>query len=118
MDETWARVVLVSGALLVAGALAVWQRRRATSKPERSIDAAGFDPGVYFFSSSACASCARARQKLEARLGDGFVEYNWEQAPGTFADLDVDAVPAVLIVDESGSATLFPGQPDRALRRV
>jgi hypothetical protein len=32
-----------------------------------------------------------------------------------FKDLGVDAVPATLIVGESGSSTLYPGRPDFAL---
>jgi len=76
-------------------------------------------PGVYFFSSSTCHTCEQARDKLDARLGqDGYTEYAWEDEPGPFGDFDVDAVPAVVILEEGGRGRLYPGQPDKALARL
>lgn len=114
MNEVWARAALVLGVLLVAGVISLLQRRQR--RPMRDIEAIGLPAGVYFFSSASCSTCTGAREKLQARLGDsGFTEFAWEESPGRFADLDVDAVPAVAIVDEHGRGRLYPGQPERAL---
>lgn len=115
MDEVWLRIGLILGALAVAASIALIQRRRARS-PVRSVEARGFDPGVYFFSSSACPTCSQARKKLNAALGDkGYIELVWEEEPGVFDDLGVDAVPAVVVVREDGRGKLYPGQPERVL---
>lgn len=118
MDEIWARVGLVFGALAVAGAISFLQWRR-TRRPVRTVEASDMAAGVYFFSSATCPTCERAREKLNARLGEnGYTEFVWENDPGPFANLDVDAVPAVAVLDESGRGRLYPGQPDRALARL
>lgn len=53
---------------------------------------------------------------MVAALGEtGFTEYVWEDDPGVFSELGIDAVPAVLVVGEDGRGRLYPGQPDRAL---
>lgn len=118
MDEFWARVGLVVGALAVAAGVSLIQRWR-TRRPIRAVEVADADPGVYFFSSSTCATCERAREKLDARLGEhGYTEYAWESEPGPFGDFDVDAVPAVVILEEGGRGRLYPGQPDKALSRL
>lgn len=115
MDEIWARVGLVLGALAVAGTISLIQRRR-TRRPVRSVKAADMAAGVYFFSSATCPTCERAREKLNDRLGeDGYTEFTWENEPDPFNTLDVDAVPAVAVLDEAGRGRLYPGQPDRAL---
>ncbi len=118
MTDVWLRVAVVGAALLVSGAIVVWMRRRAALRMEHPVDATGFEPGVYFFSSPSCSSCASARRKLEARLGDDYVELSWEESPEVFTDLQIDRVPAVMIVRSHGTARLFAGQPERALRRV
>ena len=118
MDEVWARAGLVAGALAVAGIVVLFQRSRARQTVKR-VSATGLEPGVYLFTSTTCSSCLQARETLEARLGEGrFRELNWEEASQTFEELGVDAVPAVMVVDGRGRARLFPGQPDRVLRRL
>lgn len=118
MDEIWVRLGLVVGVLAVAGCVILIQRARAR-RPIRTVEVAGKAPGVYFFSSSTCATCEQARDKLDARLGtNGYTEYAWEDDPGPFGDFDVDAVPAVVILEEGGRGRLYPGQPDRALSRL
>lgn len=83
----------------------------------RQVEATGFEAGVYFFSSAGCPTCTAAREKLETGLGEaGFTEFVWEEQPEPFGVLDVDAVPAVAILDERGRGRLYPGQPERALR--
>ncbi len=118
MDEVWARVGLVVGALAVATCVTVIQRWR-TRRPVRTVKVADAAPGIYFFSSSTCATCERAREKLDARLGeDGYTEHAWEDDPAPFVDFDVDAVPAVVILGDEGRGRLYPGQPDKALSRL
>ncbi|HUG32458.1 MAG TPA: hypothetical protein VMM14_06155 [Acidimicrobiia bacterium] len=116
MDELWARVGLVVGALAVAGIAVVAQRARAR-RPVETITDTGFPRGVYLFSSSSCATCRQARDRLHAALGEsGFVELSWEEHPEQFHEVSVEAVPAVLLVGEDGGGRLYHGQPERALR--
>lgn len=118
MDEVWARVGLVVGALAVAACVILIQRWRVR-RPIRAVEVADKPPGVYFFSSSTCPTCEQARDKLDARLGeDGYTEYAWENDPGPFGNFDVDAVPTVVILEEGGRGRLYPGQPDKALSRL
>lgn len=118
MDEVWVRFGLVAGALVVAGAATLILRHRAT-EPLRLLSTTGLAAGTYLFSSDACSTCRSARDKLVARVGEaGFSEFVWESEPRLFAELGIDAVPAVLLVAENGSGTLYRGQPDRALRHV
>ena len=118
MDEIWVRVGVVAAALLVAGSIAIWRRTRGRS-PIREVSSAGLGPGIYFFSSATCPTCKQARDELDRVLGEGaYVELRWEEQRAPFAEIGVDAVPAVLIVTASGNGRLFPGQPDRALSEL
>ena len=118
MDEVWARVGLVIGALAVAACVTLIQRWR-TRRPIRTVEVTGTAPGVYFFSSSTCPTCEQAREKLDARLGEeGYTEHAWENDPGPFSDFDIEAVPTVVILEEGGRGRLYPGQPDKALSRL
>lgn len=115
MSDIAVRLAVVGGALAVA-LLAMWLIQRRASGPIRRMDSTGLPSGVYFFSSTACDSCGRSRKELIGALGEaGFVEHGWEENPGLFADLGVVAVPAVLVVDETGRGTLFPGKAKKAL---
>lgn len=115
MDEIWVRIGLIVGALAVAVAIALIQRRRAGG-PVRRIEATGLAPGIYFFSSATCPTCARARGKLDSTLGEAaYSELAWEEDPGVFGDLGIEAVPAVMIVEEDGPGRLYPGQPEKVL---
>jgi MYXO-CTERM domain-containing protein len=118
MDDVWARVGLVSVALGLAVLAAFWQRRRRRS-PIREVPSGDLSPGVYFFSSETCSTCARARDQLDRVLGQAaYTEVRWEDRPGPFNEFGVDAVPAVLIVRTPGKGRLFPGQPDQALAEL
>ncbi len=118
MSDVWLRLSLIAGALAVAAVAAVVLRSRVAGRP-RQLESTGLGPGVYLFTSTACADCSPARRKLIDELGEGgFVELGWEQEPGVFHRLGVDAVPATAIVARDGSATLWPGQPDDALDSV
>ena len=71
------------------------------------------------FSSSACSDCPLARRTLADALGEqGFLELSWEDDPGAFDRLGVDAVPATLVVAADGSGTLWPGGAEMALESL
>lgn len=115
MDEIWVRLALIGGALAVAGLVTIALRARAKGKPRR-MEATGLPPGVYLFTSEACADCGSVRRALGQALGDaGFVERSWEEEPGLFHRLGVDAVPATLVVEPDGSGTLWPGRAEQVL---
>lgn len=118
MDEVWVRVVLVAAVLGLALVVVLWQRRRA-GRAVRVVPAGDLSEGVYLFSSTSCRSCESARQTLTSRLGEnGFTEFVWQEGSVRFDDLEIGAVPAVLVVAANGSGRLYPGQPDLALRRL
>lgn len=115
MDEVWARIGLVVAALAIAGLVIAFQRRRQRI-PERDLVASQLTPGLHFFASRGCSTCEGAREKIVSTVGEnGYVEHVWEEDPGVFSELGVDAVPAVLVVREGGRARLYPGRPDKAL---
>jgi hypothetical protein len=118
MDETWARLGLISGALLIAG-LAAMALQRRSRRPVRSVVVGDLLPGVYLLSSATCPACGNARRKLDARLGSGnFTELTWEGDRERFESLGVDVVPSVLVVDGAGRGRLFQGQPEPALAEL
>lgn len=115
MNELWARVALVVGALALAAVISLIVRRRA-SAGIRSVKTRGMDSGFYFFSAETCATCEQARAKLDSSLGsDGYEEIAWEQHPEVFTEYGIDRVPAVMVVDDGGRGRLYFGQPDKAL---
>jgi hypothetical protein len=115
MNEVWARLLLVAGLLAIAGAIALIQRKRPASA-SRTVPARGLAAGAYFFSSTTCSSCDRARDKLNSRFGeDGYIEFSWERDPEAFDTHRIGQVPALLIISEGGRGRLHLGQPDKAL---
>lgn len=115
MDEAWARLAVIGGALVVAALATTIIRLRARGGPRR-LHETSLAPGVYLFTSSACPDCGSVRKALTEALGEGgFEERSWESEPGVFHRLGVDAVPATMIVGEDGSGTIWPGRPDGAL---
>lgn len=109
MTDVMGRVLVVGAVLLVSIVVALlWKRREAS--PVQRIRNTGLSPGIYFFSSSSCAECGPVRSSLIDRLGEQrFVELSWESNPEIFERLRVDAVPATLMVTESGSGKLSTG---------
>lgn len=115
MDEIWLRLGLIGGALAVAALATMLLRVRVHGRPRRLEDTR-LDPGVYLFTSAACPDCASVRRALTEALGaNGFIEVRWEEEPGAFDRLGVDAVPATLVVESNGSGTLWPGRAKEAL---
>lgn len=115
MDELLTRLALIGGALVVAAAAALVIRARGRGSP-RQIEATGLPPGVYLFTSSTCPDCGSARRVLIQELGDrGFEEIEWEEDPGVFDRLAIDAVPATVVVEQSGAGTVWPGAPEKAI---
>jgi hypothetical protein len=114
MDDIWGRAVVVAAVLAVAGAIALW--RRARTRRARDVSPESLQPGIYLFTSSTCPTCESARRRVIEAVGEGgFDEFSWESQPDVFADAGVDVVPALVIVQESRRARLFPGAPGKAL---
>jgi hypothetical protein len=117
MSEVWLRLALVAAGIVVALGVALVLRRPVAHQV--TTKAAGLGPGVYLFSSSTCVDCVAARARLVDALGpNGFVEIDWEDDPGPFAEFGIDAVPCTVLVSEEGMSTRFPGMPDRALEEL
>jgi hypothetical protein len=115
MNEIWLRLAIVIGAVVVSLLIVAMLRRRPAVSDSR--DGGALAPGVYLFTSSTCADCVGARERLEDVLGsDGYMEIGWEDDPGLFTHLGIDAVPCTVVVGDDGSASLHPGMPDGALR--
>ena len=118
MDETWIRLGLISGALMIAGLAAMAQQRRSRG-PVRPVAVGDLPPGVYLLSSATCEACGSARRKLDARLGSGnYTELTWEEDRERLESLGADAVPSVLLVEGGGRGRLFRGQPEPALAEL
>lgn len=112
MSDLTLRILLASGALLVAAVITAFLRLR-TSAPVRALSPGPLSSGIYLFSSSACLDCSAARNALVRRLGEaGFREMKWEDEPEIFHELGIVAVPSTMVVPESGSAQLWSGTPD------
>ena len=108
MDETLVRLVLVLGTLAVVG-LVAWIETRRTRPANRVVSDTGLESGVFLLTSNDCESCERARATLARRTE--YTEMSWQEAPETFQHLDIEAVPAVLVVDETGRGVLSFGNP-------
>lgn len=117
MGEIWVRLLLVAGALVVVALVISLTRRRRRSG--RVFDAAGLRPGVYLFTSATCADCVAARARLAEGLGvSGFAEIEWEKDPDLFTQVGIELVPSTVVVTPDGTATRYPGIPDRLLERL
>ncbi|HYJ25327.1 MAG TPA: hypothetical protein VE027_10005 [Acidimicrobiia bacterium] len=115
MNEVWLRLAIVIGAVAVSLMIVAMLRRRPSAMGSRDIGA--LRPGVYLFTSSTCSDCTGAQERLQTMLGNaGYIEVRWEDDPGLFTHLGIDAVPCTVVVGDDGSASLHPGMPDGALR--
>jgi hypothetical protein len=114
MNEVWLRLAIVIGAVAVSLLIVAMLRRRPAVSANR--EGVPLHPGVYLFTSSTCADCVGARERLEDMLGSsGYIEIGWEDDPGLFTHLGIDAVPCTIVVGDDGAASLYPGMPDGAL---
>jgi hypothetical protein len=118
MDEVWARAALVAGRSQWLGSwfwFNVSGRDPLRGRSERPVST----PGSTYSPPPAAPPVLRRGRPFRPSLGeDRFHEFAWEEGSETFDRLGIDAVPAVLVVEPGGSGTIFPGQPDRALRRI
>ncbi len=110
MNDVWLRLAIVAGVVAISLLIILMTRRRPGQSEAR--DGGGLDPGIYLFTSATCSDCAGARARLAHMLGSaGYVEIKWEDEPGLFTRLGIDAVPCTVVVGEDGSASLNPGMP-------
>ena len=109
MNEVWLRVVIVGLTLLAVAAIVFWTRRPSARSIERIN---GLAPGIYLFTSSTCADCIGAKEKLIDVFGEGgFAEIQWEKSPDVFTRVGIDVVPCTVVVAPDGTSTLHPGLP-------
>lgn len=107
------QILLVVG--LAAGvALIIFLLRWLPVNRSRAVVASGWDPGVYLLSSEGCDNCAQARAELDRR-SVRYREIVWQHEPEFFNQTGVDAVPSVVVVDESGSGRWWRGGVPRHL---
>ena len=113
MDEPIVRALVVLGVAALAAVFA-WVVGRGRGGGGIPWDPKNLDPGVYLFTSSSCLECHSVRDSLAEAVGDdGFTEYSWESAPEMLDTLSIEEVPATLVVESSGRATLYPGPLER-----
>lgn len=112
MSETILRLVVLLGVILVVALVAWIGSRRHLARPEEAIRT-DLAPGVHLFSSSTCGSCAQVRGVLTDVVGAGFAEIRFEDDPPGFGRFAIARVPTVIVVRESGQATVFEGIPRR-----
>ena len=113
-DDVLLRILVVAAVGAVSIGMALFARR-GTSLLRRSVEVAGLGPGLVFFSSSACGTCARMRDRL--RAWPDVVEVTYEEA-GTGFPTQVDRVPAVALLDAAGRGWIAYGVvSERRLRR-
>lgn len=114
MSEVWVRVIIVTGALIIAVVVSVIVRRGRARPIE--IGPTGLAPGVYLFTSEECSACGEARAGLEERfVGATLTQVRWEDSPEIFKDLGVGEVPATIVVSNEGIGTLLRGLPNRTM---
>lgn len=119
MNEVVDRLFWIVGAVGVAiAAILIMRKESGRLRPVR-IDQSTLGSGIYLFTSATCPDCETARSLLSGAIGStGFAELRWESDPGVFNDVGVSAVPATLIVAESGESNLYPGRPDKAVESL
>ena len=97
-DDVILRLLVVAAVGIAAVGVALFARR-GPGLIRRSIEIPGHGPGLVFFSSSACSSCARMREGLKA--WPDAVEVTYEQAGADFPKA-IDRVPAIALLDAAG----------------
>lgn len=111
VDDLLVRLLLVGAVAAVAFGWA-WFVRRGRAVRRRPVVLEGIDPGVVLFTSTACNSCAPAREALSAVLGDGgFRETTYEGDPDAFARYGIRRVPTVVSVGPGGEGWKTEGIP-------
>jgi hypothetical protein len=99
-DDLLLRLLVVAAVGLAAIGVALFARRGA-GLIRRSVEIPGFGPGLVFFSSSSCGTCARMRERLT--WWPDVVEVTYETAGVDFPS-EVDKVPASRCSTQPGAA--------------
>ncbi len=116
MSEGGLRLTTVGLIALAVAAVILWRNRPARA---RSISRPDLGPGIHFFSSATCATCARARARLDQALPGQYREVRFEDDPVHFGQLQIKVVPSVMILDASGEGRVWEGVPSLGeLRRA
>ncbi|MFP5333000.1 MAG: hypothetical protein ACLGHX_11670 [Acidimicrobiia bacterium] len=98
------RLGLVFGATLLALGTAMFLRRgRAVRRHRIQLD--DLPAGLYLFTSRACSTCQRMRERLSGRA---VVEIEYEAGDGTFP-ATVKRVPAVASIADDGAGWIAYG---------
>lgn len=97
-EDILLRFFVVAAVAVAAVGVAVFSRR-GRGLIRRSIEMPGYGPGLVFFSSSTCASCAQMRDHLKA--WPDVAEVTYEAAGGDFPSA-IDRVPALALLDDAG----------------
>jgi hypothetical protein len=112
-----ARIAVVVVVFFVAVGVGIAGRRGVVVRRHR-VRYPGVGAGIVFFASDTCSTCARVEQDLEQIAGGRYRRVSWEADPDTFLRLNIDRVPTLAVVDESGDGWATQGIPNaRRLRR-
>lgn len=108
-DDVVIRVAVVVAVGLAAVVTAMVARRGAALR-RRTVTLSGHGPGVVFFSSETCSSCAEMR----VRLADwpDVIEISYESAGAAFP-AEIDRVPAVALLADDGTGWVAFGLVSR-----
>lgn len=113
-DILWRGLVVIT----VAAVAVLWgvATRRGRAFRRRRVEMPGMDPGLYLFTSEACASCPQARLVLDEQ-GAIWTEISYQEAPECFAEYRIDRVPTMVHVRADGTGWAAPGIPQGWLVR-
>jgi len=120
MDDLIIRVVLVAGvAGLALGVGRVVGRWQQPIHPAVDIEGLGLPPGIIAFTSTDCDNCRRVMSMLRT-LDVPVREVTHELEAGLFDSAAVEAVPLVVVTDQTGRPVRqFAGNSSkRAVRRA
>lgn len=103
-------LVLVVVVIVVVRLIARWAK---PPHPPIGLEGLGERPGVVVFTSTDCATCARAMEVV-GDAGPAVREVTWELEPQLFEEYRVEAVPLVAVLDDKGRSVFFQtGVPER-----
>jgi hypothetical protein len=120
MSEGAVRVLVVGG-IAVLALLAAWVAwwLPAWRAGRGHLDLSGVEGRILLFTDRRCTRCGTVRDMLAAS-GEEFEEIRFDDDPGLWAQIGVEAVPLLVVRDAAGRVTgKIAGVPRRArLQRV